>query len=269
MEYRNLFDMHTHSDHSFDGHHSCVYLCERAVENGLKGLAITDHCEIDAKDYDFRSFCLNQYTDYLKVDSFFKDSLFVMYGLEIGQALYNLDLADRILAKYHYDFVLASIHNFKDEEDFYYMDYTDRDIKSLLDRYYDNIIELCKWGKFDSLAHLTYPLRYIYKQTRMYPSLDMNREKIEEILSILIKDNKALEINTSGLFMDVKRTLPDKDIISLFHKMGGEYITIGSDSHFAEKTGKGINEGMEIAFDCGFRKITLYKGHEPILVDIE
>lgn len=269
MEFSNLVDMHTHSDHSFDGNHSCMYLCEKAVENHLKGIAITDHCEMDAKDFDFHAFCLNQYMETLKTKKLFEGSLYVMQGLEIGQAIYSKALADKILSEYKYDFVLASLHNFENEQDFYFLDYSGADIDGLLGRYFDSIIELCRWGNFDSLAHLTYPLRYIYKQLKLYADLTPHREKVEEILTMLVQDNKALEINTSGLFMEISDTLPSKDIVSLFKKLGGKYITIGSDAHFADKTGQGISAGMKTAYDCGFRYFTVYKDHEPMQIEIK
>lgn len=55
MHYENLVDLHTHSDHSFDGKQSCMLLCETAVAKGASCIAITDHCEIDSKTEDFRA----------------------------------------------------------------------------------------------------------------------------------------------------------------------------------------------------------------------
>ena len=43
MHYENLVDLHTHSDHSFDGKQSCMLLCETAVAKGASCIAITDH----------------------------------------------------------------------------------------------------------------------------------------------------------------------------------------------------------------------------------
>ena len=57
MHYENLVDLHTHSDHSFDGKQSCMLLCETAVAKGASCIAITDHCEIDSKTEDFRALC--------------------------------------------------------------------------------------------------------------------------------------------------------------------------------------------------------------------
>ncbi len=269
MKYNNIIDMHTHSDHSFDGNHSCIYMCEKAIENGVIGLAITDHCEIDSKNFDFRAFCLNQFVDTLKVKKLFEKDLNIMQGLEIGQAIYNSELADDILKQYDYDFVIASLHNFDGEKDFYYIDYHDIDVTQLMLRYFDNIIQLCRWGNFDALAHLTYPFRYISEQLNVKFQINTYKDKIEEILSILIQNDKALEINTSGLSMAIGDTLPNTEVVSLFKKMGGKYVTVGSDAHYADKIGQGIAEGMGIAYDSGFRNITVYKKHKPQLIKIE
>lgn len=43
----NIFDSHVHSDNSPDGCHSVTYLCEKALEKGVMGFAVTDHFECD------------------------------------------------------------------------------------------------------------------------------------------------------------------------------------------------------------------------------
>lgn len=269
MSFSNLTDMHTHSDHSFDGNHSCMLLCESAVDKGISALAITDHCEIDSKSLDFRSFCTNQYFETFKAKRFFEGQLLVLQGLELGQAVYNKELAESILNQFSYDFILGSIHNLENMEDFYFLDYKDYDVYDLLEKYFNTVYELCLWNKFDSLAHLTYPLRYIKGNAKMDIDLSKFSDIIEMILKTVIQNGKALEINTSGLFLDVNETLPPKSIIKLFKDLGGEYITIGSDSHYYNKLGQGIEQGMMLAKECGFKYATIYQQREPIMLPIE
>ncbi len=161
MSFSNLTDMHTHSDHSFDGNHSCMLLCESAVDKGLNVIAITDHCEIDSKNLDFRAFCTNQFFETYKAKRFFEGQLLVLQGLELGQAIYNKELAESILCKFSYDFILGSVHNLENMEDFYFLDYKNFNVYELLQKYFEAVYALCLWNRFDSLAHLTYPLRYI------------------------------------------------------------------------------------------------------------
>ncbi len=268
MKYKNFVDMHTHSDHSFDGNNSCMMLCESAVEKGIDVLAVTDHCEIDSKELDFRAFCTNQYVETYKAKKFFEGRLLLLQGIEMGQAIYNKPLAEKILSEFKYDFILGSIHNLENMEDFYFLDYSQYDVYSLLDRYFDAILELCRWNQFDSLAHLTYPLRYIKGNAKIDVDLSRFSDKTEVILKTLAENGKALEINTSGLFLALNDTLPGKEYIKRFRDLGGEYITLGSDSHYYNKLGMGIERGMEIAKECGFEYLTVYKQRSPMLIPI-
>lgn len=269
MNFSGIIDMHTHSDHSFDGNHSCMLLCESAVAKGLNGIAITDHCEIDSKELDFRAFATNQYFESYKAKKFFEGRLLVLQGLELGQAIYKKELAESILNKFKYDFILASIHNLENMEDFYYLDYSQFDVPDLLNKYFDTVYELCLWNRFDSLAHFTYPLRYIKGEAGIDIDLSLFYDKIEAILKTLIKNERALEINTSGLFQKINETLPDKAIIRLFKELGGKYITIGSDSHYYNDLGRGIEQGIALAKECGFDNIAVYQQREPLLIPIE
>ena len=269
MGFSYIMDMHVHSDHSFDGNHSCMLLCESAVSRGIDAIAITDHCEIDSKTLDFRAFSTNQYFESYKAKKFFEGELLVMQGLEIGQAVYNKPLAESILNARKYDFILGSIHNLENMPDFYYLDYEKYDVYELLGRYFDTVYELCIWNRFDSLAHLTHPLRYIKGRAKIDVDLSKFSDKIEAILGLLVKNRKALEINTSGLFQEINKTLPDKSIIKLFKDLGGEYITVGSDSHYHQKIGAGIEQGLALAKECGFDSTVIYQNREPLSVPIE
>lgn len=269
MSFSGIIDMHTHSDHSFDGNHSCMLLCESAVAKGLDVIAITDHCEIDSKELDFRAFSTNQFFESYKAKKFFEGRLLVLQGLELGQAIYKKELAEGILNGFKYDFILGSIHNLENMEDFYYLDYRNYDVNELLDKYFDTVYELCLWNQFDSLAHLTYPLRYMKGEAGIDIDLSKFSDKIEAILKTLVQNEKALEINTSGLFVKLNETLPDKSVIKLFKELGGKYITIGSDSHYHNNLGRGIEQGMALAKACGFDNMAVYQQREPLLIPIE
>lgn len=270
MNYKNLLDTHTHTDNSPDGNHSAMYMCEKAMEHGLRAIAFTDHCEADAHhDKGYRKPTMQSFFETLKARSAFMGKLIVLTGIELGQAVYNPALADEIIAARPYDFVLGSLHNLEGEQDFYFMDFTEMDPYPLLDRYYHDLLMLVEWGNFDSLAHLTYPLRYMIGKYHL--NIDMKRYdgRIDDILKALIRKGKALEINTAGLRQEIGDFIPDRTIVQRFHDLGGVYITLGSDAHFAEHTGAGIAEGMKLAKECGFDTIALYENREPIMITIE
>lgn len=270
MSFKNIMDLHVHTDNSFDGNHSIMYMCEKACEKNVSAVAFTDHVEADCyyeEHYD--KVAIQSYFDTVKARSAFDGKLIVCSGIELGEACFKPDVADKIITERKYDIVVASIHNLRGEQDFCFFDYADYDVEGILDEYFDEELNLVQWGHFDTLAHLTYPLRYIAGEQRI--PVDMNRfkKKTDEIFRLLAEKDKALEINASGLFQKLKSTMPGEDMVKRFKELGGKLVTVGSDSHFAQRIGNGIQEGMELAKRCGFDSVALFKDREPIEIPIE
>lgn len=270
MAFKNILDMHVHTDNSFDGNHSAMFMCEAAEKAGLRSVTFTDHCEVDFyKERHFDQSDFHSFFEVSKARSAFMGKLLVNTGIELGQPTYDKETAEYIMKRFNYDQVIGSIHNLRDMPDFCELQYDDYDIYKLLDEYFDEELELAEWGKFDTLAHLTYPLRYMVGDQGY--EVDMNKfsDKVDAILKAVIKNGKALEINTSGYRQKIGRTMPDVDIVKRYKELGGELITLGSDSHFAEHVGAGIDRGMQLALDCGFNAIALFQQREPVLIPIE
>ena len=94
-------------------------------------------------------------------------------------------------------------------------------------------------------------------------------DKVDEILSLLVKNEKALEINTSGLRQKLGKTMPEEDVVRRFKQLGGEFVTVGSDAHYAKDIGAGVDVGMEIAQRSGFACVTLFQNRQPVQIPIE
>ena len=106
-------------------------------------------------------------------------------GIELGEPLQNPAAAKKVLASHPFDFVLCSLHNLTGRQDFYYIDYTemtDGEIYGLLEEYFKDLWEMAKACDFDSLAHLTYPLRYIVGEQERAISLARFDGLVDEIL---------------------------------------------------------------------------------------
>ena len=181
------------------------------------------------------------------------------------------EISEKLTSTMNYDIVIGAIHNLPNIQDFYYMDLSDEsiDYNALLDQYFDWELKLARWNGFDTLAHLTYPLRYIVGKYKRPVDMSKYSEIIDEILLTLIKNQKSLEINTAGLRQPIGVTSPDESIVRRYKELGGKLITIGSDAHFAEHLGAGIEQGYELALRCGFDSIALYQNRTPTLIPIE
>ena len=271
-----LCDFHTHSDNSFDAESSVDEMCRAAISRGISAIAITDHCEAPyinlGENCEFGSFdrqIPKSVKDALAAKKKYEGKLKVLCGVELGEPMHDPEQTAHALKYADFDFILASVHNLRNRDDFYYMDYSKVDVDEILAEYFSELAETASFEHFDSLSHLTYPLRYIFERTGVFPDLTKHMSQIENIFNILIKNKKALEINVSGLYQPIKTTLPHQELINLFHSMGGEYVTIGTDAHIADRVGVGIENGIHAAKKAGFSHYTIYEKHKPTLITIE
>ena len=268
MSVKIPIDLHSHTNRSFDGNNSATEMAAQAHELGIGFLALTDHCEMN--EYFSESYAnalKNSYIEAREADLLYKD-VTVLAGIEIGQAFSNYEMTDRILASREYDFVLSSIHSLPNMKDFYFLSYTAESADYLLVRYFDELYRMVQWGNFDSVAHLTYPIRYISGNCKIPIDLNKYSNQIDHILRLMIEKNKALEINTSGYHQKLKDSVPNVSIVKRFRELGGKYITIGSDAHSIDALGKGVDKGIEVAKSAGFEHVTVFKKRQPQLIKL-
>lgn len=269
MKFRYISDSHMHTDCSRDASHSAMMMCEGAVRLGLHSVTITDHCECNAYIKEGYDKSIRQsYFETRKAAAAFGDRLIVYSGVEIGQPVQNLSAADDVVNSCGFDFTLASVHNIKNKPDFFEIDYSHEDVHDLLDRYFDEIMEVIGWGKFDSLAHLTYPWRYIVGEYNIPIEMDDWSSRIDEILKALIENKKALELNTSGFRQKLGDSMPNLPILKRYFDLGGKLITLGSDAHRWADVGGGIERGLGLLQSIGFHHFTVYEKHQPKFLPI-
>lgn len=272
MKHRFASDCHTHSRCSFDGKASPAAMWARAKELGLAAYTLTDHCECnkyegaDGHDCGYRQVVRKAWEE---MEGLGEDCP-MKKGVELGQPLQNLAAAEDALSGRDYDFVLGSVHNVAGERDFYYLGQQGRTPEQwddLFSRYFREIIDMARWGGFDSLAHITYPLRYI-PQTEDGLSFQNHQEELEEALTALIQAGKALEMNTSRLVRPGV-SLPDLEVFTLYRRLGGRLVTLGSDAHRTEDLAQGIDLGMELLKQAGFSSFVVYEKRSPVEMPLE
>ena len=267
--YYNLFDSHLHSDHSWDAKHSVTFLCETAVKKGVLGISITDHCEIN--EYESRQIerrIKQCHFEILKARAAFGERLLISNGIELGQMTQDPALTEHVFSLVDFDFVIGSTHCIHGDQDFYFMDFKGADPYALLSDYFDELLAVAKLGRFDTLAHLTYPLRYMNGKYHLGVELSPMDDRIDELFKVLIQSGKALEINTSDLRKDPPVLIPPLKYLKRYRELGGELITFGSDAHCAEAIAGGIPEAMEFAKEAGFRYFAFYKQRVPRMLEI-
>lgn len=284
-------DCHTHTTFSPDGKSSPNEMCDRAIQLGLSAYAITDHCECStwfeedyyadlgvpkSEDpfvvYDYKSRFYKALENISKLKAEYEDKLNLICGIELGQATQGWEGAEEVASNQDLDFIIGSLHQIRNHDDFAFLkydNYTYSEIMSLLETYYTEMLEMVKWGKFDVLGHLTYPLRYIEGKYGIVIENEKFDDIIAEIFKNLAYNGKGIEINTSGLRQKYGKTFPDVKYVKMYHDLGGEIISIGSDSHCTKDLGYGIEKGAEIAFEAGFKYISYFKDRKANCIYIK
>ena len=267
-------DQHTHSMFSMDSENKIEDVCEKAIAMGLDELVITDHLDLNSNEMILSLEPPYEADKAYTVMCAYRDKYYgrlkLGVGLELGQAHDCPEKAKEILEKYSYDQVIGSVHNLRGMPDFYLMAFykiTGRQCQVFLTQYFKELEEIVDLGYFDTLAHLTYPLRY-FKEGGHDLSLEPHMPTIKRIFEKLIAKGKALEVNTSGYRKDLGCPLPDLDILKLYYDMGGRLITVGSDAHHVEDIGADIRRTYDELEKIGFTHIASFTERKIELKEI-
>ena len=252
-------DCHTHTATSPDGFGSAITLCHQAIANHLDGLAITDHVELNRffsqetyqcqprnewEFFDYEAVFQKAVKTASQCKQAFAGTLRVACGIELGQANADFALADRVVQHPDLDFVIGSLHELSDQEDFFSLTYTPETIPALMEQYFSELLTICQWGKFDVLGHLTYPLRYIEGEHGFSVPCSVYEEQIRQCFSAVIQAGKGIELNVSGLRQKYGKPFPTLELLRLYRELGGEILTIGTDAHCAADLGSHLSDGI-------------------------
>ncbi len=263
-------DIHSHSTLSPDGCDLPMLMAERACGLGIKHYALTDHIENEKLDsWDYAGAIERSYGVFLEIKERFAGRMEVYYGAELGQALFNQPQAERILAEHDYDFVLGSTHRTRTYPRLDRVPDSDEDRYRCLDEYFEEELRLAEWGKFCSLAHLTFPLRFISGDVGGH-EVDMTRygAMIDKILETMIRQGIALEVNSAGIRKGLHVPMPSAEYVKRYYDLGGRMITVGSDAHRTADVGADIPECLDMLRDIGFKEICVFRKKQPIFITI-
>ena len=257
-----MFDFHMHSRVSFDGHDTGLALAQAAKAAGLKEICFTDHLDYDPLGkmgvLAFDTQVYNGEYDGLEIPG-----PKIRRGMEFGMMVDNREQFKRDLARRHFDFVLGSIH-FVDDLDVYFTPYWEgKTVFEAERRYLETTLDCVKLhDDFDVLAHLTYIGKARHHHCPRSVPYGEHREIIEEILKTVAAKGKGLEINTSGRDR-CGGYLPTEDYVRRFKELGGEIITIGTDSHDTDRVGQYSFEVCDMLKDI-FGYVCTFEDRKPI-----
>ena len=264
-----LFDNHNHSQFSFDGQRTSVEASARAaLSAGLGGICFSDHCDhyvppMKASFEDLKPEYFDvaeQQAEIGRVQDLLEEGVKILKGIEIGMYEECHEQIRNVLSSNSFDQVLASVHYIQQTDPYYGGYYEGKDWKQAYGGYLETIYREMTWlGDFDIMGHYDYIVRYAPYPVTSIRYRDFS-DIFDEMFRYLIYEGKALEINTKSYEGHRGRIVElDHNVLLRYREMGGEIISLGSDSHEPSRVGAGFTFHAELLKSLGFRWTAHYE----------
>ncbi len=270
-----LEDYHIHTNYSDDCKYPMEAVVKDAIAMGVTELCFTDHVDYGVKtDWDsgeeitYKAGMARLNVDYkryykeiLELKGKYAEKITLKLGMEFGVQMHTLEKYEKLYAKYPFDFIILSLHQVEDKEIWCKEFQEGKSWKEYNELYYREMLALVQnYKNYSVLGHIDFITRY--DDNGKYP-FEKVKPIIEEILKTVIEDGKGIEINTSCYRYGLNDLTPAKEILELYHQLGGRIITIGSDSHKREDLCNYIEETKEELKKLGFKEYCTYEKMQP------
>ncbi|MBQ6971096.1 MAG: histidinol-phosphatase HisJ family protein [Synergistaceae bacterium] len=265
-------DYHVHTYYSDDSNTPMERQILQAISFGLDEICFTEHVDYGVKsDHDDKESGHEYNADYpeyfaeiSRMREKFAGRIAIRAGLEFGVQSHTTGKFHALYERYReeLDFVLLSIHQVNDLE-FWTQDFQRGKTQDEYNReYYEELLRVIHaYHDYSVLAHLDLIVRY--DMAGPYPFAKV-RDIIAEILTVAINDGKGIELNTSSWRYGLTDTQPSREILRLYHDLGGEILTLGSDAHSPEFVAAHMDEAREILRDIGFTRFCTFEGMRAV-----
>ena len=246
-----MFDTHNHCEFSCDSKMTLQQAVAMAVKLGI-GMILTEHW-----DYEYPT---NPEMFLFDRDAYFKKNLplrsdNVLLGIEVGMQPHLAEKEDKVAEGYPFDFVIGSIHMMNRLDLYEVTTYKGLSKEETMhDFLRDSILCAESHNNFDSFGHIDYICRYWPYADKEF-HMEENQQEWDRLFTVLIEKNKPIEINTRRLDAQaaVDALLP---LYKRYKKLGGKYVTIGSDAHKVEAVGNYFDLAVDFAHELDLIIVT-------------
>lgn len=283
-------DYHIHTYYSDDSIYPMEQVVKDAINKGITDLCFTDHVDYGIKEdtdkltpeqrqelkVKLQNPNVPQYNvdypayvaEYQDLKEKYADKINLKLGMEFGLQIHTIPQYQKLFNSYPFDFIIMSCHQVENKE-FWTQEFQQgRSQDEYNQRYYDEILAQVKnYHDYSVLGHLDLIARYDKAGVYHFAKI---RDKIAEILKIVIADGKGIELNTSSVRYKIhnaqgeQELTPSREILALYKELGGRIITVGSDSHKPEHLGAYIAEQSQELLKLGFKEICTFEKMQPI-----
>ena len=272
-----LADYHVHCMFSDDSWYPPEKVAEDAFRLNLDEICFTDHVDYGVKpdveditsarviegarvvNVDYAAYfpCIDE------VREEYEGRLTIKTGLEFGVQTHTIPQFNALWDAWgsKLDFTLLSIHQVGDAE-FWTGDFQrGRTQDEYNDAYYQELYDVATtFEHYSVLAHIDLIKRYDPAGVQGFPA---HKDLIAATLEHVIAQGKGIELNTSSFRYGLSDLQPAREILSLYHDLGGKVITLGSDSHQPSHLGAYLRHCQHELAALGFEGFYTYEKMAP------
>lgn len=259
--------MHVHTDDSPDADISASELVARGLKMNLAGIGFVAHVDMDPEDCCYGGFKETVYNRSIELAREKSGGrLLVLKGIEVGEPHIYEESVKSIVDYSNYDFITGALHSLDGIGMVLGSEvYADADPLSIVEQYYIETLKMVEVSDIDILAHMGLfrrglalaGLKHDFNELELWP------DTVCRILEVIIDRDIALELNTSGLRRKENITYPIPLILDMYHRIGGQLITIGSDTHREPHVFFGLQKGKRLLCETGFTETVFFRNREP------
>ncbi len=261
-----LTDMHSHTDLSGDCHIPITEMIQSAKEKGLQYYAVTDHHDLDYPDCGI-DFTLNlaasaEQLSKMKLEN--TETFHLLAGIEFGLQPHLVTELAQVNEQNNLDFILGSCHLSNGVDPFDKAFFLNRSRDEGYRAFFESVLGcVTSMQGFDALGHLDYVIRYWRGEGKSTYDYKDYGDLFDAILQTLIKKDIALEVNTAGYLHKLNQPHPALDVLTRYHQLGGELLTIGSDAHLPQNIASHFDIAEERLMAIGFKSYTTFINRQP------
>lgn len=255
LQIEGIVDNHVHCDYSVDAQGTIEEYCEAALKRNLSEICFTTHFDCNPNSDRRMSFIrvnneklpatienLAPYVDHVRraADEYFLKGLSVKLGVEFGWYDNSEAIAERLKEAYPFDYFLCGIHEIEDLcfccHSTYKECFERYKLEEAVSKYYQTVNRAISTGLFDTIAHLTYYIKYgkVFYGDEI---ITAHEDHLSELFSQFKKYDTAMEINTAGIRYGSGDYYPSIKIINEAKKNGVRVDRLGSDAHQPNQVG--------------------------------
>lgn len=252
---------HTHTGLTGHGDGEIEEVVEAAANAGISTLAITEHFPlspaVDPTNFvSMPADVLESYCERILAARAAYPEMNILLGTELDWLGRDEDRDLDAVDWSRFDIILGSVHYldlwpFDDPAQVEHWDEVGND--AIWEKYFDYFCQACTCDMpFTVMAHPD-----LVKKFGKYPSAAFDKARAyRDAAEAARAGERMVEVNTSGAYYACEEMFPSIDLLTEFRKAGVP-VTLGTDAHEPRFVNRGIDAGLELIYEAGYREITV------------